>query len=83
MLPTEIGYAAAYEAYRIFLHHSERLYDVLYGRPDRQREALIATAVAEGPFRSFISASGFLRHSTHETSSFFSSEPLARHRSCL
>lgn len=48
MLPTEIGYAAAYEAYRIYIHHNARLYESLYSRPERQREALVATAVAEG-----------------------------------
>jgi hypothetical protein len=47
MLPSEIGHAAAYEAYRTWTHHSP-MYEPLSGDMERQREALVGLAVAEG-----------------------------------
>ena len=46
MLPQEIGHAAAYEAFRIWIHNSQ-LYEPLSADPLQQREALIGLAVAE------------------------------------
>ncbi|KIK67034.1 hypothetical protein GYMLUDRAFT_37063 [Collybiopsis luxurians FD-317 M1] len=46
MLPAEIGHAAAYEAYRKWIHHSS-MYEPLSADIERQREALIGLAVAE------------------------------------
>lgn len=48
VLPADIGAAAAYEAYRIFKYRRERVFDPLGQDVERQREALIAMAVAEG-----------------------------------
>jgi hypothetical protein len=50
MLPNQIGHAAAYEAYRSWIHHRSTLYEPLSGDMDRQREGLIGLAVAEGTF---------------------------------
>lgn len=47
MLPTEIGHAAAYEAYRTWIHNSS-MREPLSGDNERQREGLIGLAVAEG-----------------------------------
>ncbi|EPT06216.1 hypothetical protein FOMPIDRAFT_83713 [Fomitopsis schrenkii] len=47
VLPADIGAAAAYEAYRIFKYRRERVFDPLGQDVERQREALIAMAVAE------------------------------------
>lgn len=47
MLPTEIGHAAAYEAYRTWIHNSS-MYEPLSGDIHKQREGLIGLAVAEG-----------------------------------
>lgn len=47
MLPAEIGHAAAYEAYRTWIHNSS-MYEPLSGDTERQREGLIGLAVAEG-----------------------------------
>lgn len=47
MLPDEIGHAAAYEAYRTWIHNSS-MYEPLSGDQERQREGLIGLAVAEG-----------------------------------
>ncbi|KAK7035255.1 hypothetical protein VNI00_012022 [Paramarasmius palmivorus] len=47
MLPNQIGHAAAYEAYRSWIHHKSTLYEPLSGDMDRQREGLIGLAVAE------------------------------------
>jgi hypothetical protein len=47
MHPTEIGHAAAYEAYRTWIHNSS-IYEPLSGDMDRQREGLIGLAIAEG-----------------------------------
>lgn len=47
MLPEEIGHAAAYEAYRTWIHNSS-IYEPLSGDIERQREGLIGLAVAEG-----------------------------------
>ncbi|KAF9222665.1 hypothetical protein BS17DRAFT_783215 [Gyrodon lividus] len=44
--PQEIGYAAAYEAYRLWIHNSG-LYEPPGGEMERQREALIGLAIAE------------------------------------
>jgi hypothetical protein len=55
MQPNEIGHAAAYEAYRTWIHNSS-MYEPLSGDIERQREALTGIAVAEGSlFGSFIS----------------------------
>ena len=48
MQPHEIGHAAAYEAYRTWNYHSS-IHEPLGGDIERQREALTALAVAEGP----------------------------------
>jgi hypothetical protein len=48
MQPHEIGHAAAYEAYRTWIHNSS-IYEPLSGDIERQREALTGLAVAEGP----------------------------------
>jgi len=42
----ELGHAAAYEAFRIWIHNSQ-LYEPLSADPLRQREALVGLAVAE------------------------------------
>jgi len=47
MSPSEIGHAAAYEAYRTWIHNSS-IYEPLSGDIERQREALTGLAVAEG-----------------------------------
>lgn len=47
MNPEEIGHAAAYEAYRTWIHNSS-IYEPLSGDIERQREALTGLAVAEG-----------------------------------
>ncbi|KAF4567761.1 hypothetical protein EYR40_006768 [Pleurotus pulmonarius] len=46
MRPTEIGHAAAYEAYRTWIHNSS-IYEPLSGDLERQREGLIGLAIAE------------------------------------
>ncbi|KAG0708344.1 hypothetical protein DFH29DRAFT_477313 [Suillus ampliporus] len=46
LTPQEIGYASAYEAYRIWIHNNV-LYEPLGAEPERQREAFIGLAVAE------------------------------------
>jgi hypothetical protein len=46
MQPHEIGHAAAYEAYRTWIHNSS-IYEPLSGDIERQREALTGIAVAE------------------------------------
>jgi len=46
MLPEEIGHAAAYEAYRTWMHNSY-MYEPLGGDRERQREGLIGLAAAE------------------------------------
>jgi len=46
MLPAEIGHAAAYEAYRTWIHNSS-IYEPLSGDIERQREGLIGLAIAE------------------------------------
>jgi len=48
MQPNEIGHAAAYEAYRTWIHNSS-IHEPLSGDIERQREALTGLAVAEGP----------------------------------
>jgi hypothetical protein len=47
MQPEDIGHAAAYEAYRTWIHNSS-IYEPLSGDSARQREGLIGLAVAEG-----------------------------------
>ncbi|KAJ8494549.1 hypothetical protein ONZ45_g13207 [Pleurotus djamor] len=44
--PSEIGHAAAYEAYRTWIHNTS-IYEPLSGDLERQREGLIGLAVAE------------------------------------
>ncbi|KAH7915192.1 hypothetical protein BJ138DRAFT_1176725 [Hygrophoropsis aurantiaca] len=46
MTPQEVGHAAAYEAYRVWIHNSS-LYEPIGGEAERQREALVGLAVAE------------------------------------
>ncbi|PPR02981.1 hypothetical protein CVT26_004925, partial [Gymnopilus dilepis] len=46
LAPEELGHAAAYEAYRTWIHNSQ-IYEPLSGDIERQREALTALAVAE------------------------------------
>jgi hypothetical protein len=46
-MPQEIGYAAAYEAYRQ-LKYSSSVYNNVYTDYDRQRETQRALAIAEG-----------------------------------
>ncbi|KAF8908808.1 hypothetical protein CPB85DRAFT_1308804 [Mucidula mucida] len=46
LLAPEIGHAAAYEAYRTWIHNSS-IYEPLSGETERQREGLIGLAVAE------------------------------------
>ncbi|KAH9485272.1 hypothetical protein JR316_0002179 [Psilocybe cubensis] len=46
LAPNEIGHAAAYEAYRTWIHNSY-LYEPLSGDVERQREALTGLSVAE------------------------------------
>ncbi|KAI0071789.1 hypothetical protein K474DRAFT_1701409 [Panus rudis PR-1116 ss-1] len=46
-LPTDIGAAAAYEAYRMWKHHHQILYAQIGGQREREREGLIGLAVAE------------------------------------
>ncbi|KAG7090851.1 hypothetical protein E1B28_009933 [Marasmius oreades] len=46
MLPQEIGHAAAYEAYRTWIHNTN-MYEPLSGDRERQREGMIGLAVAE------------------------------------
>jgi hypothetical protein len=45
--PEEIGHAAAYEAYRTWIHNAN-LYQPLSADDERQREALVGLAVGEG-----------------------------------
>ena len=47
MLPEEIGHAAAYEAYRIWMHDNS-LYEHFIDDFERQREGLVGLAIAEG-----------------------------------
>jgi hypothetical protein len=47
MMPQEIGFAAAYEAYRQ-IKYSSNVYNYLYTDYERQHEALRALAIAEG-----------------------------------
>jgi hypothetical protein len=49
MRPEELGHAAAYEAYRTWMHNSS-MYEPLSGDVERQQEALIGLAIAEGDF---------------------------------
>jgi hypothetical protein len=47
--PQQLGHAAAYEAYRYWLHNPS-LYGPFQDDFERQREGLIGLAVAEGVF---------------------------------
>ena len=47
MAPEEIGHAAAYEAYRTWIHN-RYMYEPLSGDRERQREGITGLAVAEG-----------------------------------
>lgn len=53
MLPSDIGAAAAYECWRNWKHHYGVYGQPLAGDQERQREALIGLAVAEGLSLSF------------------------------
>lgn len=57
MLPPEIGHAAAYEAYRTWIHNSS-IYEPLNG--EVQRQGLIGLAVGEGSLSLF-----YLPHFIH------------------
>lgn len=46
MLPEELGHAAAYEAYRTWMHNSS-IYEPLSGDIERQQDGLIGLAIAE------------------------------------
>lgn len=46
--PAELGHAAAYEAYRSFIHHRGALVDPLGGDLERQRESLVGIAIGQG-----------------------------------
>lgn len=48
ILPADIGVAAAYEAYRYWKHHNRILFAPLGGVVDREKEALVGIALAEG-----------------------------------
>ena len=48
LLPADIGFAAAYEAYRYWKHHNRMLFEPLAGVIEREREALVGLAIAEG-----------------------------------
>ena len=47
LTPDELGYASAYEAYRVWIHNAD-IVQPISGDPERQREAMIGLAVAEG-----------------------------------
>lgn len=47
MAGADLGHAAAYEAYRTWMH-SSYLYEPLSGDIERQREGLVGLAIAEG-----------------------------------
>lgn len=47
MAASDLGHAAAYEAYRTWMH-SSYLYEPLSGDIERQREGLVGLAIAEG-----------------------------------
>jgi len=49
LAPEELGHAAAYEAYRTWIHNSS-MHEPLSGDIERQREALTGLAVAEGSY---------------------------------
>jgi hypothetical protein len=51
MTPEEIGHAAAYEAYRTWIHN-QNMQQHFHDDIERQREALTGLAVAEGDERS-------------------------------
>lgn len=48
MLPAEVGAAAAFEAWRSWRAHYGIYAQPLSAEPERQREALVGLAVAEG-----------------------------------
>ncbi|KAH8093870.1 hypothetical protein BXZ70DRAFT_908994 [Cristinia sonorae] len=47
VLPSDVGAAAAYEAYRMWKHHRRSLYEHLSHDTEREREGLIGLATAE------------------------------------
>lgn len=49
MSPEEMGHAAAYEAYRTWIHN-KYIYEPIGGDIERQREALTGLAIAEGEY---------------------------------
>ena len=63
MLPSDIGAAAAYESWRCWRFHYGIMAQPLSGDRERQREALIGLAVAEGLLP--CSSSRFSMHSQH------------------
>lgn len=78
MSPEEIGHAAAYEAYRTWIHN-KYMYEQISGDFERQREALTGLAVAEGehtwPLR-FLIAKHFSFYSASRLLSFSSSRAM-------
>ena len=54
VLPSDIGAAAAYEAYRTWKHNSF-LYEPLSADREQQREGIIGMAIAEGAYDVIIS----------------------------
>jgi len=47
LIPNEIGHAAGYEAYRLYIHNGP-LWEGMMNDFERVREALAAIAIAEG-----------------------------------
>lgn len=50
LLPEDIGAAAGYEAWRSWKYHHGVYAQPLSGDREREREAIIGIAVAEGPY---------------------------------
>lgn len=69
MSPSEVGHAAAYEAYRTWLHNTS-LREPLSGDLDRQREGLAGLAVAEGISTHEVIDTSHIAHSISFTSVF-------------
>jgi hypothetical protein len=69
-MPQEIGYAAAYEAYRQ-LKYSSSVYNSVYTDYERQRETQRALAIAEGVSPSICFISHASRNLPHHPSLTF------------
>ena len=59
VLPADIGAAAAYEAYRVYKYRRQHVFDPLGQDIERQREALIAMAIAESASFPLLSPSAY------------------------